>query len=67
MIIQLIVDDDIKKAQSSFIKRLIAAVIVFFVPTITGLLFDVLETDPANTTESDCFICILNPERCEQN
>lgn len=33
-------DDDLKKATNSFIKRLVAGVIFFFVPTILRILFD---------------------------
>lgn len=35
-------EDEIKKSQGTFVKRAIAAVIVFFIPTIVGLLLNLL-------------------------
>ena len=52
-------DDDIKKAQSTFVKRIIAAVIVFLVPYIIGVLLNVL-----NQTKSNCYTCVMNPSSC---
>ena len=47
-------EDEIKKSQGTFVKRAIAAVIVFFIPTIVGLLMNLLpvgeiETSPGVT------------------
>lgn len=55
-------EDEIKKGQQMFIKRLISAAIIFFVIAIVKLLFGVVTSD--NETESknalDCVNCFLN-------
>ncbi len=38
-------EDEIKAGQKTFIKRLIAAIIVFFIPTIVKLLLSVIGED----------------------
>lgn len=53
-------DDDIKKAQAMFVKRLIAAVIVFLVPLITKILF----TQILNQSQTNCITCVLSPNTC---
>lgn len=53
-------EDDIKKNQSVFVKRIIAAVIVFFVPIITNILMNTI----LDQTESNCLTCVLNPNTC---
>ena len=42
-------DDDMKKVQSTFIKRLIIAVAIFLMPAILNLIFSFL-TDTFNIT-----------------
>ena len=37
-------EDDMKKTQQTFIKRLIVAVAIFFIPTFVNLLLDVANT-----------------------
>lgn len=54
-------DDEIKKAQMTFVKRIIAAVLVFFVVAIVQLVFGLLNrssNDESNAVNSciDCFI-----------
>lgn len=54
-------DDEIKKAQMTFVKRIIAAVLVFFVVAIVQLVFGLLNrsgSDNGNAVNSciDCFI-----------
>ena len=57
-------EDDIKKAQSTFIKRLIAAVIVFLVPLITNIIMGTV----LNVTETNnCLNCVVNPNSCNTN
>ncbi len=57
-------DDDIKKAQSAFIKRVIACVIVFFVPIITKIIFNTILDTKDEVKNSHCLTCILNPDSC---
>ena len=52
-------EDEIKKSQMTFVKRAIAAVIVFFVPFVVRILMDVLEV---NT--SPCLECIIDTKNC---
>lgn len=40
-------EDEIKKGQQTFMKRAIAAVIVFFIPTIVGIILGVVDGQDA--------------------
>src|SRR5574344_362886 len=42
-------DDEIKKGQQTFVKRLIAAAIVFFVFTIVQLLLSIVDSEDSAT------------------
>lgn len=60
-------EDEIKKAQQLFIKRIIAAVLVFFVVSIVQLVFSVLasadsKTDPTfdGKNVTSCMNCFLS-------
>ncbi len=55
-------DDKIKKSQSTFVKRIIAAVLVFCVPTIIGLLLSLL-----NQGKNAYLSCVLNTSTCNIN
>lgn len=58
-------EDEIKKATEILVKRLIAAVVIFFIPSIVGLVFGLLGDFQSGTemkTEYDvCASCIKNP------
>lgn len=52
-------EGEIKKAQNGLIKKAIAAVLVFFVMTIVGLLMSIIGY---NKDEYDnCITCVRNP------
>ncbi len=51
-------EDEIKKGQQTFIKRLIAAVIVFFVITVVQMVVTFISNDNDNIT--NCFNCFVN-------
>ena len=54
-------DDEIKKGQQTFIKRLIAAVIVFFVVAIVRLLVSfAVGDDNDKDSISNCLNCFIN-------
>ena len=53
-------DDEIKKGQQTFIKRLIAAVIVFFVVAIVRLLVSFAAGDEDKSEITDCFNSFIN-------
>ena len=54
-------EDEIKKAQNTFIKRAIAAVIVFFIPLIVSLVIGLLPAGQTSTGEK------LNYNYCWSN
>ena len=56
-------DDDIKKAQSTLIKRAIIGVVIFFIPTIVTLLLNLINQNSDNA----CMSCITSPgqEQCK--
>ena len=47
-------DDEIKKQLMSFMRRAIAAVLVFFVPTIVGMLMQIVNDATTNGAEGNC-------------
>lgn len=51
-------EDEIKKGQQTFIKRVIAAVIVFFVIQIVQLIVGFISNKDANVV--NCFNCFVN-------
>ena len=57
-------DDEIKKAQMTFIKRIVAAILVFFVVAIVQLIFGLLNKaagDNGNGTSiTSCIDCFIN-------
>ena len=53
-------DDEIKKGQQTFIKRLIAAVIVFFVVAIVRLLVSFAAGDEDKSEITNCFNSFIN-------
>ena len=59
-------EDEIKKGQSMFIKRLIVAVLVFFIVAITKLVIS-LVSDATNTNNMvECIDCFISGE-CERS
>ena len=55
-------EDEIKKGQQTFIKRLIAAVIVFFVIQIVQLVISFASNSDDNIVS--CFNCFVNNKQC---
>lgn len=55
-------EDDIKKQQGIFVKRLISAALVFFVFAIVQLVVNIIDT--GDTT--NCANCILNNKNCNE-
>ena len=47
-------DDEIKKQLMAFMRRAIAAVLVFFVPTIVGMLMNMVNDAVTNGIEGNC-------------
>lgn len=56
-------DDEIKKGQQTFMKRLIAAIIVFFVVQLVQLLISFASNDDSDIV--NCFDCFVNADNCK--
>ena len=57
-------EDDIKKATNKLLKRAIAAVIIFFIPTIVGAIMGLISSfknDSKNTGYDTCRLCLTKP------
>lgn len=55
-------DDEIKKATNALLKRAIAAVVIFFIPTIVGVLMGIVGKFAQVKDDFDiCKACISNP------
>ncbi|MCI8575803.1 MAG: hypothetical protein HFI09_04970 [Bacilli bacterium] len=59
-------DDEIKKSMKSLMFRVLAGVIIFFIPTIVNLVFMLID-DWGNyrTDYSVCSTCVTNPSKCK--
>lgn len=57
-------EDEIKKGQQTFIKRLIAAIIVFFIITVVQMVIGFLAGEDDSVTS--CFDCFVNNNNCKQ-
>ena len=53
-------EDEIKKAEQTFLKRLIAGVLVFFVVAIVQFVFKVTTDESENAGIWECFNCFVN-------
>jgi len=59
-------DDEIKKRLPILIKRFIAGVIIFFIPSVVNFLFNIVEENfDSRSPYSNCRVCILDPNSCE--
>lgn len=60
-------EDEIKKGQQTFIKRLIAAVIVFLVAIIVQLVVGLVAPKDENSTMWNCVDCLINYSSSNNN
>lgn len=58
-------DDEIKKSQSRFIKRIIIGVVIFFIPLIIKFITGMVAGD--DFSKSPCLSCLSNPTKCTEN
>ena len=58
-------EDEIKKGQQTFIKRLIAAVLVFFVVQIVQLIVSFAAKNSDDDSISKCFNCFISKSGCK--
>ena len=58
-------EDEIKKGQQTFIKRLIAALIVFFVIQVVQIVVNFASGEDENIV--NCFNCFVNNNDCIDN
>ena len=56
-------EDEIKKGQQTFLKRAIAAVIVFFVIQIVQIIVRFVSNNETNI--SNCFNCFINGKEAD--
>lgn len=58
--------DQLKKSSSMFVKRIIAGIIIFFIPTIIKIAFNLVE-DYASVSQrfTDCTVCLFDPDGSE--
>lgn len=53
-------DDEIKKAEQTLLKRVIAGILVFFVVAIVQFVFKVTTDESENAGIWECFNCFVN-------
>ena len=51
-------EDEIKKATASLMRRAIAAVVIFFIPTLVGVIMNLVD---GGNKYKNCAKCISNP------
>ena len=59
-IIHIKVGDEMKKAKSSLVKKLIAAVIIFFMVSIVQFVVSKVADDSEQSSLSACMSCFIN-------
>lgn len=57
-------DDEVKKAAKQLMMRLIAGVVIFFIPTIVGFCFGLADGFNGDGDYKICETCITNPDSC---
>lgn len=55
-------EDEIKKGQQILIKRVIAALIVFFVVQVVQIVVRFVSSNDSNSTISDCLNCFIHAD-----
>lgn len=55
-------DDEIKKSTKTLIRRLIAGIIIFFLPSFVKFVFNIV-----NVGSNQCISCTLNLKDCNYN
>lgn len=61
-------DDEIKKSIKSLAMRAVAAVVIFFIPTLIGIVMGLVSNFSSSGAKADyevCRKCITNPSKCE--
>lgn len=55
-------DDEIKKSVKSLVMRVVAGIVIFFIPTLVGAIFSLVGEFNDNKEEyNKCKACITNP------
>lgn len=56
-------DEDIKKATKSLALRFVAALVVYFLPTLVGVVFSIVNgfSGEVENDYNNCKVCITNP------
>lgn len=62
-------DKEINKSTSRIVKRIVAGVLIYFIPTIILALFDYLQLSEIYRDENfyKCTTCLLDTSTCEFN
>ena len=61
-------DSAIKKSTTTLIKRVIAGVIIFLIPTIVYFAFELIDSYSSDdSTYYKCINCMTNPTKCNPN
>jgi surface polysaccharide O-acyltransferase-like enzyme len=57
-------DDEIKKAAKQLLMRILAGIIIFFIPVIVSFAFTLADGFDSEGDYSTCEACITNPNGC---
>lgn len=57
-------DDEIKKAAKQLGMRIIAGIVIFFIPTLVGFAFSLADGFNPEGDYSICQTCITDPDAC---
>ena len=53
-------DDEVKKASTGLLKRVVIGIVIFFIPTIVYMLFGLVNIGHGHSAKA-CYECLLKP------
>ena len=62
-------EKEMQKATKKLINKAIAAIVIFFLPTLINMVFSLIEeyNEDIKANYSNCWTCVLKPSDCQVN
>ena len=60
-------DKSLTKSLKTLLLRVLLGVLIFFIPTIVNVVFDLIYETSGSTENTQCINCLLEPSECAEN